>query len=374
MKSVTRIIVIVTAAFFFGASFLNVSEAQKRSRTFSHNTKAHREGKYKDCSSCHTLPTKNWVLTRRDGKQPYPDVRNFPYNKHTTCNNCHAKDVYSDGGVFCGSCHVVPSMRATGGKGVLIFPNKSHSTQFTTIFPHDVHQDIIAANRPKRDYSVVHFVPAMFNVPDDKPKPTYYNCAICHKETQQMPKYEMRKPFGVTIVAPPIAGTDADANKFTTENPMKPSFFKTSPDGHETCFTCHYQFQNLPIGKKDCSGCHALTKPYFEKDVIRRYSLRFNHDRDGHTGDCTSCHIRITQSDDLKKKNAEGTPIVADVPIVTCKKCHQTGESVAFKQIISSEIQSREVSAKEKKAAFQCVYCHTSPIAKYDIPASHRNP
>lgn len=367
MRKLSRIVIIVIAALFFCASFLDVSMAQKRSKTFSHNTRAHKEGKYKDCSSCHTLPTKNWVAARKDGQPTFPDVRDYPYKKHTACNICHQNEIFSPGAIFCGSCHVVPSRAASGGKGVLPFPNKSHTTQFTTIFPHDVHQDIIAENKPQRDYATAHFVAAAFVLPDDKPKATFYNCAICHKSVTQMPKYEMRTPFEVKALVAPVADTFV--------RPVTASFFKTSPDGHVSCFTCHYQFQNLPKGKQDCSGCHALAKPYFDKDVIRRYSLKFDHERDGHdTSDCTSCHIRITQSDDVKKKNAQGVPIVADVPIVSCKKCHETGEASAFKQIISAEITSREASITSKQPAFQCTYCHTSAVGRYDIPVSHRNP
>lgn len=360
MRKLIRVGFIVTAALFFGASLLTVSTAQKRTGTFSHNTRAHKEDKFKDCNSCHTLPTKNWVAARKDGQQSFPDVRNYPYNKHTSCNGCHARDVFSNGGVFCGSCHTVPSMLA---RAVRPFPNVSHPTQFRTIFPHDVHQDIIASNRPKTNYTfaAAHFVPAAFVVPDDKPKPTIYSCAICHKTTTKIPKYEMRMPFGVKPMAPPVP------DKF--DKPVSAEFFKTSPEGHATCFTCHYQFQNLPVGKRDCSGCHALTKPYVDKNTTLRYSLKFNHERDGHDADCTTCHIRITQSDDIRKKNAEGIPIIADVPITSCRKCHQTQEADASRKIMTTEIETRE-----KDKTFVCTYCHTSAIGKYETPVSHNLP
>ena len=144
MKNRIRILLVLAVAFIFAASFITTSSAQKR--IFSHNTAAHKTGKYSDCSSCHTMPTKNWPAARSDKQSPFPDVATFP--SHASCFGCHTKDIYSNGGAFCGTCHVVPTMRA---RAVLAFPIKSHALQFTTIFPHDVHQNLIASNITKND-------------------------------------------------------------------------------------------------------------------------------------------------------------------------------------------------------------------------------
>lgn len=364
-----RISLIVGVASIFGAYFLTTSNAQRRSNVFSHNTTAHKVGKYKDCNSCHTLPEKNWTSARRDKLEPFPDVTNFPYKRHMTCNGCHIRDVYTDGGVFCGSCHTTASMRATGGRGVLGFPNRRHPQQFKTVFPHDVHQDLLATNLRKTDYAPAHFIPVAFNRVDEKPKADFYNCAICHKSYEEkapIPKNQMRSPFGLKAVAP--VGAD------TFMRPVTAAFFKNSPEGHESCFSCHYQFQNLPQGKQSCAGCHELTKPfkpYFDRNLINRYSLKFDHDRKGHVEkDCMSCHLRITQNADVRVKDAAGVPIVADVPIVACRACHETpDDTAAWKQILSAEIDLRE-----KSATFQCSYCHTSAIGRFEIPVSHRKP
>ena len=342
-----KIVLAVACVVVFATSFLTVTSAQKK--VFSHTTNAHRTGKYANCSSCHNLPTKNWASARPDKQTAFPDVRNFP--SHASCFGCHTKDIYSAGGAFCGTCHTVPSMRA---RALLAFPIKSHARQFTTIFPHDVHQDLIAV-REQRPFAAAHFIAASF-VPDDKPKPVFYNCAICHQTAAALPKVAPRKLTGQTALSDVIADTFA--------KPITASFFKTEPYSHASCFTCHYKFQNLPVGKQDCKGCHAPATPYFEGKTLARYSLKFDHERTGHVEkDCASCHVRITQNSDVN------TMKDADVPVASCKACHATQEDDPSKRVLLAEIESRE-----KNKAFQCTYCHTSAIGRYDVPASHQQP
>ena len=347
MKLSIRIILIILAAFISAASVLTPSFAQKRLGAFSHNTRAHRDGKYSNCDACHTIPTKNWTAARADKHEPFPDVANFPY--HTSCFGCHTRDIYSNGGAFCGTCHVVPTMRASGGRGVLAFPIKSHSRQFTTIFPHDVHQNLIALNLIKLDVAVAHFVPASFgpNVPDDATE--FNNCAICHKSSSQMPKVTARVPALLQPLAPATADTFAP----------KPEFFKDAPNSHASCFTCHYQ--NVKPGAKDCAGCHSLSAPYAVSNVVPRYSLKFNHqDKDHANKDCTTCHVRITQNSDVRKMKD------ADVAFQTCStsSCHGSN--------LTEEIGKREASINAKQSVFQCTYCHTPAIGRYPVPSSHR--
>jgi hypothetical protein len=363
MKNGLALVVLSLAAVFLISGYLTESSAQRR--IFSHNTKAHKTGKYSNCAACHTLPTKNWTSPRADKQPSFPDVKNFPY--HTSCFGCHSKDIFSrgSGGAFCGGCHTIPSMRAT--KATRPFPITAHPTQFTTLFPHNVHQDIIASNKPKREYAVAHFVPASYvvpasySVPDDNDEPTFYNCVICHESASNIPKFETRKLVTTPEELKALPAVIAD----TFEKPIVADFFKNSPDSHSSCFTCHYQFKNLPEGKQGCHGCHELTKPFFEKDVARRYSLKFNHEREGHKSDCATCHLRITQNGDIRNMKD------ADVPIVTCKFCHAKQEDIPYRKIITTEVETRMAAEKDNKPAFQCTYCHTSEIGRRKIPASH---
>ena len=298
------------------------------------------------------MPTKNWATARQ---APYPDVATFP--SHTSCFGCHEKDGFATTRTgFCAGCHTALDMRASGGKGVRPFPMKSHSLQFNTIFPHDVHQNLIASTPARNNVALGHFVLASFTAtppPDDKTQ--FYNCAICHKSTSQMPKFTTRKiareqPLG-----------EAGADIFTPAAKTTPEFFKDGPDSHASCFTCHYQ--NVKPAASDCAGCHALTAPYFEMNVIQRYSVKFSHQSTNHANkDCTTCHVRITQNSDVAKMKD------ADVPFQTCStsSCHGSN--------ISAEIAKREESSTNKQPAFQCAYCHTTAVGRYEIPASHRKP
>jgi hypothetical protein len=247
-------------------------------------------------------------------------------------------------------------------RAVARFPVRSHPTQFTTLFPHNVHQDVIASYRPQTDYAVAHFVNVSFAVADDK-KPTFYNCVICHETATALPKYETRKLTVSAEEAKLLPAVVPD----TFEKPIEPKFFKQSPNSHASCFSCHYQFKNLPEGKRSCVGCHELTKPFFEKNVTRRYSLKFNHEREGHQSDCATCHLRITQNGDIRKMKD------ADVPIVACRFCHAKQEDAVYRKIITTEVESRLASEKDKQPVFQCTYCHTSVVGRNKIPASHLN-
>ena len=361
MRRITKILFLLAASCLIGVVVTSLN-AQRRAKPFSHKTPAHKNGKYADCSICHKLPSSNWQLPRRDGQAPFPDITNFP-NPHgagnaAVCVSCHARDVYTDGGLFCGTCHTVASMRATGGRGVLPYPVRGRARQFGTIFPHDVHQDLIAVNDRKLQFAIAHYVPAAYGL-DDKVRPEFYNCAICHKTTSKMPKFQVRKLTGFKTLA--------DIAPDTFDRPVTASFFKDSPDSHASCFSCHYQYRNLSPGKRSCAGCHELTTPFVERRATERYSIKFDHDRDGHGDkDCTSCHLRITQQSNIALMKD------ADVPIAACKECHAKQEE-GFRRIILTEVERREESlAKNERPLFQCIYCHTSAIGRLETPPSHK--
>ena len=361
MRKRTRLLFLL-AAFCFCAIIVTSLSAQRRPKPFSHQTPAHKNGKYANCAICHKLPTQNWQSPRRDGLPPFPDITNFP-NPHgagnaAVCITCHSRDVYKDGGLFCGTCHTVASMRATGGRGVLPYPVRGRARQFGTVFPHDLHQDLIAVNDIKPRFAVAHFVPAAYTS-DNKPRPEFYNCAICHKTAKKMPKFEPRKLTGLK----PLADIVAD----TFDRPVTAAFFKDSPNSHASCFTCHFQYRNLPDGKQTCAGCHALTTPFADGRATTRYSIKFDHDREGHGDkDCTSCHLRITQQSNIALMKD------ADVPISACRECHAKQEE-GFRRILLTEVEKREGAvAKNERPIFQCIYCHTSAVGRLETPPSHK--
>lgn len=352
MRARFGIFFIGIAALLFAGGFLSESIAQKKDR-FSHATAAHKK---LDCGSCHKNPTANWVTARG-----YPDVADFP--GHVACFACHRADFFAGNRpAICASCHVNPGPR---GAARFPFPVRSRSHEFSTIFPHDVHQDIIASNVKKSDVAVAHFVNASY-VPDDEKKPQFTNCAICHQTITEMPKVADRK---LLDPKPPLA--DAATETFVAAA----GFFKDSPSGHASCFTCHYQ--GLKPSGTNCAMCHALTAPYSDTNVISRYSLKFDHRTTNHANkDCAICHVRIAQNADIRSMKD------ADVPLLGCSttSCHggaqndaPKGDDTYIQSALANEIAQREASVVEKKPAFQCTFCHTPGIGRYPIPASHLN-
>jgi hypothetical protein len=369
--------VIATVAVCSAAWLLLSATAQKRRNEFFHSTAAHKKI---DCASCHKTPTANSVSVRG-----FPDVADYP--GHSSCVQCHRGDFFQGNNpAICTICHTAPSPR-NGAR--FPFPVHSRSQEFTTIFPHNAHQDIIARNdAPYRqrlagcsgsgpllpcgqvEYSTssgapgpaalradgtvpAHFVNASFSPAalraDDPPPPQFNNCAICHQTLSEMPKFGNRQPMRAQALA------QASVDSFAP----RAEFFKSTPEGHASCFSCHYQGQK-PV-RTDCAGCHRPAAPYLASDVITRYSLRFDHQPLHHAiKDCTVCHVRITQNSDIS------TMKDADVPFMACAACHDKD----FK----NEMEKRTESIAAKQPAFQCAYCHVSEIGRFETPASHRIP
>lgn len=343
MKNRLRLLLIGLVASVFALGLGFESTAQKRDR-FSHATTAHKK---KDCASCHNVPTKNWVAARG-----FPDVADFP--GHVACFACHKSDFFAGNRpAICASCHVNPGPR---GAARFPFPVRSRSHEFSSVFPHNVHQDIIASSVRKTDVAVAHFVKANFaRAPDDPPQ--FNNCAICHETRATLPKFIARAPK--TAIQPLI---EAATDSFIPTA----AFFKDMPSGHASCFSCH--FQGIQPAAKNCAGCHQLTAPYSDVAVTQRYSLKFDHEETRtvnakeekvHTSDCMSCHVRIAQNADLK------TLTDADVPFMACVACHSDD--------FAAELNKRAENIAAKQPIFQCGYCHTPAVGRFPVPPSHQN-
>jgi hypothetical protein len=187
MRIRTAIVITVFIAAAIAANFLPRSAAQQRDR-FSHASAAHKK---LDCSSCHKVPTSNWLPARG-----FPDVAQFP--GHVACASCHRQDFFvGNKPAFCAGCHTNATPRSAP---LFPFPVRSRSHEFAIVFPHSVHQDIIAGEQRRRsDVAVAHFVNASFRtLPDDEPK--FNNCAICHATATALPKFAARPPVGQTPV------------------------------------------------------------------------------------------------------------------------------------------------------------------------------
>ena len=284
------------------------------------------------CAACHMIPTNNW----REASD-YPDVTDYP--DHDACLRCHRQQFFSGASPsICADCHTHVSPR-DGSR--FPFQKPSGPRQFLTKFPHDIHQNIIAANPPSRETGGdVRFLRASFAgsgaFQDDKEK-RYSNCSICHltdkKESQPPP------PGGwVDSFAPP-AGT-----------------FKTVPSGHASCFNCHWQGQKPT--RTNCAGCHELSATYRPMVWHRRISAKFTHLREQHVLECTACHINITRASTLRG-------LKPDVPITSCGECHRTSTDKSIVTIGS------EMNQRAKNPGFICLKCHTSDVGRRAAPPSH---
>jgi hypothetical protein len=152
--------------------------------------------------------------------------------------------------------------------------------------------------------------------------------------------------------------TDKVPDVFAKGKEVTAEFFKDSPEGHASCFNCHYQSQK-PV-RTDCADCHRLKPASPRSESIARFSLRFNHkDPDHANKDCIVCHVRIAGTSDLRAMKE------ADVPIYGCSTTACHGDE------LGAELKQREDTVAAKQPAFQCVYCHTSEIGRYAVPISH---
>jgi hypothetical protein len=292
---------------------------------FSHATKQHQEA----CKTCHKVPTANWQKVRE-----FPDVADFP--DHDACVRCHRAQFFKGAQpVICTVCHTKTSPRDDAR---LSFRNPNRPQQFTIAFPHDRHQDVIAAlrSRPKFRQFVSASLVKSAHALDDKAK-KYNNCEICHVPNTKAP------------VAPAAGWIDAYKPAVDT--------FKASPDNHASCFNCHWSGQE-PV-RDNCAGCHKAPAGPASASV-KRFSMKFRHEGGGekknHLAECTACHINITKSATLRG-------LKPDVPITGCTECHN---KVGLREDLN-----KELAAIDQDKSFTCSYCHTSDIGKLDPPASH---
>jgi len=347
-----RAALVVAVAAIFAAAYLPTSTAQVRGR-FSHTEPKHQT---KTCAQCHAMPTPNWVAARG-----FPDVTTFP--GHASCFTCHGTSVLTGpkvGGkpTFCLGCHT----SAVGpGRGPLLpFPVAARPREFNIKFPHNVHQDILAKLERPSGVAVAHYVNASLSPASvDEKKAAFNSCAVCHIQASKLPYFD----------TPPIKDElKADMPPVAETRPIVPqaSFFKTMPQGHATCFTCHYT--GIKPAANECAGCHTLTKPYQYNDTLHRYSVKFDHTQKDHAGkDCMACHVRIAQNSDAA---AMKDP---DVPILACAACHGDPFNGAKKGANNYSVSAiaNELTERQKDKTMQCTYCHSTAVGRYPVPASH---
>ena len=339
---------------------------------FSHSTHI---GKEKlSCDSCHKFPTKNWKDVRK-GDAAFQDVAEFP--EHSSCLNCHRQQFFARERPqprICSNCHVNVTPRETSR---FLFPSlgdvsdssrqrRDTISEFVVSFPHDKHIDVVGFNLDSQ--ARTRFVRVTWqqkSANSSEPK----SCPICHQTYQRQ-------------------GNSAE--EYVTKPPknlgddfwLKKGSFKTVPNSHAACFTCHNVEVGIEPAPSNCAGCHKLAAPrsilapdfdpkltatigVTDKTILHLWSRRaasgtFRHEGGDHPNiSCPTCHSIPTMNTTDPK-----TLIVSVRSCGGAEGCHVTA-TTDDGGILNYEIDKRKTSQD-----FVCTKCHIS-FGKKAVPESH---
>jgi hypothetical protein len=341
---------------------------------FSHRT--HVENQKLTCDSCHKVPAKNWKEVRK-GEAAFPDVSDFP--EHSSCLNCHRQQFFArerPAPMICANCHVNNSPRDTsrflfpslGDVNDPLLKRREWVSEFGVAFPHDKHIDVVGFNLPgQSDGGRALFVNV--GLQEKKKDATPASCPICHQTYQ--PQGNSSEEY---VTKPPKTLGD----NFW----LKKGTFKTIPNSHTVCFTCHNADSGIAPESKDCNVCHKLLTPdanekadfdpklaadmaITDKFILARWSRRisagaFRHEGGEHPDlNCMSCH-NVTVFNALAPKTMK-------VPVRSCggaDGCHITATTDDGGSL------NYEIDQKKKDPAFVCTKCHVT-LGKEAIPENH---
>ena len=362
---VVSLLVTITFAISSGVSL----NAQKPPRVdyskFSHMTHAMKQNL--KCDSCHKFPTRNWNQVRKS-EAAFQDVAEFP--EHASCLECHRAQFFArerPQPAICSNCHVNVTPRETarflfpslGDVSGSLLPKPDATREFAVYFPHDKHLDALASIKRNRH---VFITVSWQKTADQK------TCPICHQTYQPQGNSDeeyMTKP-------PKTLGDNFWLKKGT---------FKTVPNSHAPCFTCHNVEVGITPAPSECNACHKLpvtpiattdfdptlaktigvTDKRIQSTWQRRVSSgSFRHEGGEHTNvSCTNCHNVTTMNTTNVK--------TLSVPVHTCgggEGCHITATSD------DGGILNYEIDQRKKNATFVCTKCHLS-YGSQKIPETH---
>ena len=201
------------------------------------------------------------------------------------------------------------------------------------------------------------------------------SCSKCHQTYQQQGDSDDE------FVTKPAK--DLAENDFW----LKKGIFKTAPQGHTICFTCHSQDGGLPPAANDCATCHSLLSPeqaatrraahgdfdpkmaaamgISDRTTLEKWSKReavkFRHQWVTHVDlACSDCH-KAASIDTL----SEAGPTVQ---VLSCggdgTGCHVTPK------LEDGGALNAEFAEKQSNPSFQCTKCHAI-LGKRPAPQSH---
>ena len=340
---------------------------------FSHQT--HVVTQKLACNSCHKVPSKNWKEVRK-GDAAFPDVTDFP--EHASCLNCHREQFFArerPAPAICSNCHVKNSPKDTsrflfpslGDVNDPLMKRREFVSEFGVGFPHDKHIDVVGFNAP-RPGSDRHGWFVTVSLQEKKKDGLPKSCPVCH-ETYQ-PQGNSSEEY---VTKPPKNIGDAFW--------LKKGTFKTTPNSHTVCFTCHSADSGIAPAPTDCNACHKLASPQSLKadfdpklattmgitdaTILSKWSRRisagaFRHEGGEHPDlNCMGCH-NVPTMNTLDAKTLK-------VPVRSCggaDGCHITattddGGALNF-----------EIDQKKKDPTFVCTKCHIA-FGKEGIPEDH---
>jgi len=339
--------------------------------SFSHSTHVTKEKLA--CDSCHKFPSANWKEVRK-GDAAFPDVAEFP--QHAACLNCHRAQFFArarPAPQICANCHVAVTPRNTvrflfPSLGDLAAdasrPRRDRASEFAVHFPHETHLDVVGRNRST---AAPRFVAVFWKRGQQKQPPA--NCGVCHQTYQ--PQGKSNEEY--VTKAPKDLGDAFWLKKGT---------FKTIPNSHTGCFTCHNAESGINPVSSDCKVCHKLKVPaaqlktdfdsavatsmgITDRVMLSAWSKRisagaFRHEGGAHPDlACADCHApaRLNTVDVQTLK----------VPVSSCggaDGCHVTAT------LDDGGILNFEMDQKKKNPNFVCTKCHVT-FGKLSAPASH---
>jgi hypothetical protein len=315
----------------------------------------------------------------RKGDAAFQDVTDFP--EHSACLNCHRTQFFArerPAPVICSNCHIAVTPRDTArwlfpSLGDLSDPKlkrREFVSEFGVGFPHDKHIDVVGmlTPLPETDGSTsASFIATSFQ--DKKPAGPPKSCPVCH---------ETYKPQGKSseeyFVKPP---KDIGDNFW-----LKKGTFKTIPNSHTICFTCHNADSGIPPEPKNCETCHKLGRPQPLKTdfdarlaptmgadalMLARWSRRqsagaFRHEGGMHPDlSCMDCHNVATST---------FSTVDAKTMKVAVKSCGGADGCHITPTLDDGGALNFEVDARKKNPNFVCTKCHVT-FGKQPLPENH---
>jgi hypothetical protein len=248
-------------------------------------------------------------------------------------------------------------------------PRRKLVSEFTIKFPHDKHVDVVEARFfPKRD----RFIDVAWQQKAEATPPSETkSCPVCHQT--YLPQGSSDDEY---LTKPP----ETLGDNFW----LKKGTFKTIPNSHTVCFTCHNAEAEIPPLPPDCKACHQFAnpqshgKPDFDQKLaetmgvkdrtiaaawsVRTSSGSFRHEGGEHPNvSCIKCHkVQTMNLSDHKS---------LIVPVASCggaEGCHVTATAD------EGGILNYEIDQRKAKAGFVCTKCHIT-FGKEALPATHVN-